>query len=203
MGADGKATLEHAFTSAGSHAVSAYYSGATGFMPSMASAQTSPCLIPHRPMSPPRPHGSSRDDQAECRGRTVRDGHPQPRRGARFSSTTATNPSDKPVVVGVDGVARLTHTFASTGDHRIKGSYAGRSGFTQSASDESVVKVSAAPDDGGEQRLGQPRLAEWSRSDPDRNSLDTVAAAPIRSSGNSMSRPQSQNRLIYRWSTSV
>ncbi|EEN87245.1 hypothetical protein RHOER0001_1843 [Rhodococcus erythropolis SK121] len=40
-------------------------------------------------------------------------------------------------------------------------------------------------------------------SDPDRNSLDTVAAAPIRSSGNSMSRPQSQNRLIYRWSTSV
>ncbi|MEU4059450.1 MULTISPECIES: Ig-like domain-containing protein [Rhodococcus] len=149
VGADGKATLEHAFTSAGSHAVSAYYSGATGFMPSMASAQTVT-------VSDPAPSDVTTSTSLAAPATTKQNV------AAELSATVTPNPGGgsvqfydgdqpigQPVVVGVDGVARLTHTFASTGDHRIKASYAGRSGFTQSASDESVVKVSAAPDDGG------------------------------------------------------
>ncbi|GAA3154685.1 hypothetical protein GCM10020255_035190 [Rhodococcus baikonurensis] len=149
VGADGKATLEHAFTLAGSHAVSAYYSGATGFMPSMASAQTVT-------VSDPAPSDVTTSTSLAAPATAKQNV------AAELSATVAPNPGGgsvqffdgdqpigQPVVVGVDGVARLTHAFASTGDHRITASFAGRSGFTQSASDESVVKVSAAPDDGG------------------------------------------------------
>ncbi|MDI9914566.1 Ig-like domain-containing protein [Rhodococcus sp. IEGM 1379] len=149
VSADGSATYEHVFTSAGTHAVSAYYSGATGFMPSMAPAQS---VI----VSDPAP-----SDVATSASLTVPASAKQSA-AVELSVTIAPNPGGGSVqffdgdqliggsvVVGADGVARMAHTFTSIGDHRIKAVFNGRAGFTQSTSDESVVSVSATPGDGG------------------------------------------------------
>lgn len=151
VSADGSATLEHAFTSAGTHAVSAYYSGATGFKPSMTPAQS---VIVSDPAPSDVTTSTSLNVPASASAKQSA--------AVELSVTVAPNPSggsvqfndgDQPieesVVAGADGVARMTHTFTSIGDHRITAVFNGRAGFTQSISDESIVSVSSTPGDGG------------------------------------------------------
>lgn len=47
----------------------------------------------------------------------------------------------EPVTVGVDGIARMPHAFATTGDHQVTAVFNGRNGFTTSTSASSTVTV--------------------------------------------------------------
>ncbi|QBJ96058.1 Ig-like domain repeat protein [Rhodococcus sp. ABRD24] len=141
VGADGEATLEHIFTSAGVRHVSAQYSGATGFMASIAPAR-------QVTVSDPAP-----SDVTTSTSLTV-PAKPTKNAAVELSATVAPNPGGgsvqfydgaqpigEPVLVGPDGVARMQHTFTTTGEHRITAEFAGRTGFTQSESAESIVTV--------------------------------------------------------------
>lgn len=133
---NGRASLPFTFTSAGSHPISAVFTGA-GFVPSTAAPQTVSVSVP---------------DAVTTTTITVP-------ATAKTGATVTLSASISPVPVGgtvqfkdgvtalggpvaiVDGTATLEHTFASVGNHAITALYSGAAGFEPSTAAARHVSV--------------------------------------------------------------
>ncbi|MCA1008899.1 Ig-like domain-containing protein [Rhodococcus hoagii] len=151
---NGAATLQHTFTTAGSHSITADFSGA-GFVSSSAPAQTVNVNVP---------------DQATTTTLTV----PQTAQTGTevtLSASVAPNPGGgtvqfkdngtdlgAPVPVS-NGAAQLPHTFSSAGQHGITAVFSGAPGFTTSSAATQTVTVSV-PDQATATTLTVPPTAE-------------------------------------------
>ncbi|WQB72829.1 Ig-like domain-containing protein [Prescottella equi] len=151
---NGTATLQHTFATAGSHSITAEFSGA-GFVSSSAPAQTITVSVP---------------DLATTTTLTV----PQTARTGTevtLSADVAPNPGSgtvqfkdngaeigAPVAIS-NGTAQLPHTFSSAGQHSITAVFSGAPGFTASSAAAQPVTVSV-PDQATTTTLTVPPTAE-------------------------------------------
>ncbi|MBM4513989.1 Ig-like domain repeat protein [Rhodococcus hoagii] len=151
---NGTATLQHTFATAGSHSITAEFSGA-GFVSSSAPAQTITVSVP---------------DLATTTTLTV----PQTARTGTevtLSADVAPNPGSgtvqfkdngaeigAPVAIS-NGTAQLPHTFSSAGQHSITAVFSGAPGFTASSAAAQPVTVSV-PDQATTTTLTVPQTAE-------------------------------------------
>ncbi|MFD4181491.1 Ig-like domain-containing protein [Rhodococcus sp. NPDC058514] len=146
--AGGVATLAHTFDSAGSHSITASFSGAPGSAPSTAAAKTVTVTVPApneatttTTLNAPTP---ATQNQAVALTATVA---PSQAGGTVqfFDGLTAVG---APVPVA-NGTATLSHAFGSVGAHGITAVYSGAPGFLSSTSDAHVVNVTAVGTPGG------------------------------------------------------
>ncbi|WP_235870717.1 Ig-like domain-containing protein [Rhodococcus xishaensis] len=125
---DGTAILEHTFTSVGSHAISAYYSGTAGFAPATAPAQsvsvTDPVVAPRDTVTLLSVPGEAKTDEVVDLWVTVRDAAGDPVDGGTVQFRAGGQDLGDPVAVS-DGVARLPHTFSAVGTHAISAVFSG------------------------------------------------------------------------------
>ncbi|NKS81947.1 Ig-like domain repeat protein [Rhodococcus hoagii] len=151
---NGTATLQHTFATAGSHSITAEFSGA-GFVSSSAPAQTITVSVP---------------DLATTTTLTV----PQTARTGTevtLSADVAPNPGSgtvqfkdngaeigAPVAIS-NGTAQLPQTFSSAGQHSITAVFSGAPGFTASSAAAQPVTVSV-PDQATTTTLTVPPTAE-------------------------------------------
>ncbi|BCN61723.1 hypothetical protein RE9431_01780 [Prescottella equi] len=151
---NGTATLQHTFATAGSHSITAEFSGA-GFVSSSAPAQTITVSVP---------------DLATTTTLTV----PQTARTGTevtLSADVAPNPGSgtvqfkdngaeigAPVAIS-NGTAQLPHTFSSAGQHSITAVFSGAPGFLASSAAAQPVTVSV-PDQATTTTLTVPPTAE-------------------------------------------
>ncbi|ORL72170.1 hypothetical protein A5905_22775 [Prescottella equi] len=151
---NGTATLQHTFATAGSHSITAEFSGA-GFVSSSAPAQTITVSVP---------------DLATTTTLTV----PQTARTGTevtLSADVAPNPGSgtvqfkdngaeigAPVAIS-NGTAQLPHTFSSAGQHSITAVFSGAPGFLASSAAAQPVTVSV-PDQATTTTLTVPPIAE-------------------------------------------
>ncbi|MBM4471899.1 Ig-like domain repeat protein, partial [Rhodococcus hoagii] len=135
---NGTATAQTSFTTAGSHSITAVFTGSTGFKSSTSSAQTvtvsAPVVQTSLTLSAPS------DAQT----------------GAAITFTAAVTPANAAGTVqftvdgnniggGVtisNGVATLPYTFSAAGVHSVGASFAGAAGFTNSSATSRTVQVS-------------------------------------------------------------
>ena len=141
------AVLAHTFDTAGSHSITAVFSGAKGFATSTAAAATVQVAVPApnevattTALAAPATAG---ENEAVTLTATV---DPAQNGGTVqfFDGTTAIG---GPVAVS-GGSATLSHAFASAGAHGVTAVYSGTPGVLGSSSDARVVNVSAPTDPG-------------------------------------------------------
>ncbi|WP_027502789.1 Ig-like domain-containing protein [Rhodococcus sp. UNC363MFTsu5.1] len=146
--AGGVATLAHTFDSAGSHSITASFSGAPGSAPSTAAAKTITVSVPapnetatSTTLDAPTP---ATQNQAVTLTATVA---PSQAGGTVqfFDGVTAIG-APMPVA---NGTATLSHAFGTVGAHGITAVYSGAAGFLGSTSDAHVVNVTAVGTPGG------------------------------------------------------
>ncbi|MGW6375553.1 Ig-like domain-containing protein [Rhodococcus sp. NPDC055112] len=141
---DGKAVLSHTFAAAGSHAISAVYSGAPGFMGSTSAVQSVSVPVPAvvTSIALTAPAAADRGVVVELSA-TV---SPTPN-GGTVQFKDGSTPIGGPVNV-VDGKAKLSHTFDTAGAHSITATYSGFAGFSGAGSQASTVTVAGSGGDG-------------------------------------------------------
>jgi Bacterial Ig-like domain (group 3) len=137
---DGKAILSHTFAAAGSHAISAVFSGAPGFVGSASAVQSVSVPVPDVVTSIvlTAPATADRGVVVEFSA-TV---SPTPN-GGTVQFKDGSTPIGGPVNV-VDGKAKMSHTFDSAGAHSITAAYSGFEGFSGAGSQASTVTVAGA-----------------------------------------------------------
>jgi hypothetical protein len=154
---DGGAKLSHTFTTTGAHSISAVYSGAENFNGSTGQAQTVT-------VTDPAPVEVATVTTLTAPG-TATKGSPvdlsaavKTESGDAVTSGTVTF-MDGDTAIGeavdvVNGQATLSYKFTQTGDRQIKAVYSGATGFKESTSSASTVKVSGGGNPGGTGSLG-------------------------------------------------
>ncbi|MFC7451215.1 Ig-like domain repeat protein [Rhodococcus daqingensis] len=153
---DGGAKLSHTFTTTGAHPISAVYSGAENFNGSTGQAQTVT-------VTDPAPVEVATVTTLTAPG-TATKGSPvnlsaavKTESGAAVTSGTVTfmdgNTAIGQAVDVVNGQATLSYEFTQTGDRQIKAVYSGATGFKESTSSASTVKVSGGDNPGGKGSL--------------------------------------------------
>ncbi|TJZ76533.1 Ig-like domain repeat protein [Rhodococcus oryzae] len=154
---DGGAKLSHTFTTTGAHSISAVYSGAENFNGSTGQAQTVT-------VTDPAPVEVATVTTLTVPG-TATKGTPvdlsaavKTESGDAVTSGTVTF-MDGDTAIGeavdvVNGQATLSYKFTQTGDRQIKAVYSGATGFKESTSSASTVKVSGGGNPGGTGSLG-------------------------------------------------
>lgn len=147
---NGVASLPHTFTTAGSHSISAVFSGAPGFTNATATPQTVQVSVPTQDdvvttttvtVPATATVGQSVTLSADVTG------------GTDLPGTVQFYDGDRPIgnhVALVDGVAKLEHTFATDGAHRITARYSGGQGAKASTSAEKTVQVTASDNGDGD-----------------------------------------------------
>ncbi|MBP1161037.1 Ig-like domain-containing protein [Rhodococcus sp. PvR099] len=154
---DGGAKLSHTFTTTGAHSISAVYSGAENFNGSTGQAQTVT-------VTDPAPVEVATVTTLTAPG-TATKGSPvdltaavKTESGDAVTSGTVTfmdgNTAIGEAVDVVNGQATLSYKFTQTGDRQIKAVYSGATGFKESTSSASTVKVSGGGSPGGTGSLG-------------------------------------------------
>ncbi|WP_137875496.1 Ig-like domain-containing protein, partial [Rhodococcus sp. Q] len=153
----GTATLGHTFTTAGSHSITAAYSGAEGF----AGSSSTPSTVSVTDPAPgdvatvttvEAPTSAATGDPATLTATVKTDA------GALVTVGTVrffdgNTPIGDPIAV-VDGKAVLTHTFTATGAHALTAVYTGEPGFTGSTSAVSTITVADPGTPGGSGSAG-------------------------------------------------
>ncbi|SEK53784.1 Ig-like domain-containing protein [Rhodococcus maanshanensis] len=154
---DGGAKLAHTFTTTGAHSISAVYSGDGNFNGSTGQAQTVT-------VTDPAPVEVATVTTLTAPG-TATKGTPvdlsaavKTESGEAVTSGTVTfmdgNTAIGEAVDVVNGQATLSYKFTQTGDRQIKAVYSGATGFKESTSGASTVKVSGGGNPGGTGSLG-------------------------------------------------
>lgn len=148
---NGVATLNHTFTAAGTHSITATFSGATGFVGSSAEAKQIVVTVP-TPVDVETttvvtvPATATVGTQVQLKAQVT---------GADNAAVTGTvqffdgqTPIGDAVQV-VNGVATLNHTFTTSGAHNIHAEFSGGQGIADSASSAQPVQVSGGNSGGG------------------------------------------------------
>ncbi|MGW6376994.1 Ig-like domain-containing protein [Rhodococcus sp. NPDC055112] len=143
----GTATRSHTFATAGAHAITAVYSGATGFTGSTSAAATvdvqGPPPVDVATAATLTVPATATTGSAVGLSATIA---PAPT-GGTVQFKDDNTPIGAPVEV-VGGVATLAHTFTTTGHRNISASYSGSAGFLASNSASQTIDVNAsAPTD--------------------------------------------------------
>ncbi|WP_430335106.1 beta strand repeat-containing protein [Rhodococcus sp. ACT016] len=135
--ANGEAVLPHTFTSAGSHSVTAEFTGAAGFTSSTAAAQSVSVADPdvETSLSVSAP-GSATTGSSVDLSATV---SPSNAQGSVQFKDNGSN-IGAPVTVA-NGEAVLPHTFTGAGAHSITAEFTGAAGFTSSTAAAQSVTV--------------------------------------------------------------
>ncbi|MBP1162799.1 Ig-like domain-containing protein [Rhodococcus sp. PvR099] len=141
---DGKAVLSHTFAAAGSHAISAVFSGAPGFLGSTSAVQSVSVPVPAVVTSIVLTAPATADRGVVVEFSAVVSPTPN---GGTVQFKDGATPIGGPVNV-VDGKAKLSHTFDSPGAHSISVTYSGFAGFSGAGSQASTVTVAGAGGDG-------------------------------------------------------
>nr|WP_169310612.1 Ig-like domain-containing protein [Rhodococcus oryzae] len=141
---DGKAVLSHTFAAAGSHAISAVFSGAPGFLGSTSAVQSVSVPVPDVVTSIVLTAPATADRGVVVEFSAVVSPTPT---GGTVQFKDGSTPIGGPVNV-VDGKAKLSHTFDSPGAHSISATYSGFAGFSGAGSQASTVTVAGAGGDG-------------------------------------------------------
>ncbi|MFE3345839.1 beta strand repeat-containing protein, partial [Rhodococcus sp. NPDC059179] len=149
---DGGAKLSHTFTTTGAHSISAVYSGAANFNGSTAQAQTvtvtNPAPVEVATVTTLTAPGTATQGSPVNLSAAVKT-----ESGEAVTSGTVTfmdgNTAIGEAVDVVNGQATLSHKFTATGDRQIKAVYSGATGFKESTSSASTVKVSGGGNQGG------------------------------------------------------
>jgi hypothetical protein len=141
---DGKAVLSHTFAAAGSHAISAVFSGAPGFLGSTSAVQSVSVPVPDVVTSIVLTAPATADRGVVVEFSAVVSPTPT---GGTVQFKDGATPIGGPVNV-VDGKAKLSHTFDSPGAHSISATYSGFAGFSGAGSQASTVTVAGAGGDG-------------------------------------------------------
>ncbi|MFC9920685.1 Ig-like domain repeat protein, partial [Rhodococcus sp. NPDC127527] len=154
---NGGAKLAHTFTTAGSHSVSAVYTGTDGFNGSTGAAKTVTVKDPapvevNTVTTLNAPATATKGDPVNLTA-TVKteSGDPVTTGTVRFMD--GTTPIGEAVNV-VNGQAVLPHAFGQTGARQVTAVYTGATGFKESTSAASTVTVSAATTGPGGGSLG-------------------------------------------------
>ena len=134
----GSASMPHTFAAADSYAVTAEFTGATGFTDSSAATHNITVSVPDvvTSLEVSAPGAASTGESVELTA-TV---DPSNAAGTVQFSDNGVNIGD-PVAV-VNGVATLPHTFDVAGSHSIGASFAGAAGFTNATATAHEVSVS-------------------------------------------------------------
>ncbi|MGO4204228.1 Ig-like domain-containing protein [Rhodococcus sp. TAF43] len=148
---DGAATLDHAFTSVGSHRITATYSGAAGFEPSTSPPQsvsvTDPVVAPRGTVTLLSVPGEAKSGVVTDLWATVRTSAGVAVDGGTVQFRDGGADLGAPIVV-TDGVVRLPHTFSGVGAHAISAVFSGVSSLDGSTAVTRMVNVTApAPTD--------------------------------------------------------
>ncbi|MCL2535711.1 MAG: Ig-like domain-containing protein [Nocardiaceae bacterium] len=142
---NGTATLDHTFTSVGSHAVTAIYSGAAGFEPSTSSSAsvsvTDPVVTPRSTVTMLSVPGEAKTGTATDLWVTVRNSAGDAVNGGTVQFRDGSTDLGAPVAVNA-GVARLPHTFTTAGAHSISAVFSGVPALDGSTSVARIVNVS-------------------------------------------------------------
>ncbi|MFM1731429.1 Ig-like domain-containing protein [Prescottella soli] len=143
---NGTATLEHTFTSVGSHSVTATYSGAAGFEPSTSSAGsmsvTDPVVTPRGTVTMLSVPGEAKTGAATDLWVTVRTSAGDPVSGGTVQFRDGGADLGAPVAVN-NGVTRVSHTFTAVGAHSISAAYSGVPALDGSTAVARIVNVTA------------------------------------------------------------
>ncbi|AQA21907.1 hypothetical protein BTZ20_5475 [Rhodococcus sp. MTM3W5.2] len=154
---DGGAKLSHTFTTTGAHSISAVYSGAENFNGSTGQAQTvnvtDPAPVEVATVTTLTAPGTATKGSPVDLSAAVKTESGDP-----VTSGTVTfmdgNTAIGEAVDVVNGQATLSYKFTQTGDRQIKAVYSGATGFKESTSSASTVKVSGGGNPGGTGSLG-------------------------------------------------
>ncbi|MDH6680988.1 hypothetical protein M2284_005230 [Rhodococcus sp. LBL1] len=141
---NGSATLDHTFTSVGSHSVTAIYSGAAGFDPSTSSAGlvsvTDPVVTPRGTVTMLSVPGEAKTGAATDLWVSVRTSAGDPVQGGTVQFRDGGADLGAPVAVS-NGVARVSHTFTSVGAHSISAAFSGIPALDGSTAVARIVNV--------------------------------------------------------------
>lgn len=136
--ANGTATAQTSFTTAGSHSITAVFTGNTGFKSSTSSAQTvtvsAPVVQTSLTLSAPS------DAQTGSAVTFTAAVTPANAAGTVQFTVDGSNIGD-PVTVS-NGMASQPHTFAAAGPHTVGATFTGATGFTNTSSAPQTVQVS-------------------------------------------------------------
>lgn len=148
---NGTATLEHTFSSVGSHSITAAYSGAAGFEPSTSSAWavfvTDPVVSPRGTLTMLSVPGEAKTGATTDLWVTVRTSAGVPVDGGTVQFRDGGQEIGDPVAVNA-GVARLPHTFTVAGAHSVSADFSGLPALDGSTAATRVVNVTTpAPTD--------------------------------------------------------
>ncbi|WP_051637037.1 beta strand repeat-containing protein [Rhodococcus sp. UNC363MFTsu5.1] len=154
---DGGAKLVHTFTTTGAHSISAVYSGDGNFNGSTGQAQTvnvtDPAPVEVATVTTLTAPGTATKGMPVDLSAAVKT-----ESGEAVTSGTVTfmdgNTAIGEAVDVVNGQATLSYKFTQTGDRQIKAVYSGATGFKESTSSASTVKVSGGGNPGGTGSLG-------------------------------------------------
>lgn len=148
---NGTATLEHTFSSVGSHSITATYSGAAGFEPSTSSVRsvsvTDPVVTPRSTVTLLSVPGEAKTGATTDLWVTVRDFSGAAVDGGTVQFRDGGQDIGDPVAVS-SGVARLPHTFTVAGTHSVSAVFSGVPALDGSVAATRNVNVTvAAPTD--------------------------------------------------------
>ncbi|NMM92257.1 hypothetical protein B2J88_49840 [Rhodococcus sp. SRB_17] len=145
---NGSAGRSHTFSTAGTHNITAKYTGGAGYVDSSAQARSVNVTVPASTdiatatgLSAP---GSVTINQSVVLSASVT--------AVSNGGTVQFMDGDAPLGEGVavvNGTATLNHTFASSGIHSVTAVFSGAEGFKASTSDVRIVQVNDAPTDNG------------------------------------------------------
>ncbi|WP_164873396.1 Ig-like domain-containing protein [Rhodococcus xishaensis] len=137
---DGAASMQHTFTTDGTHSITAVFTGDSGFSGSTAPAQTVNVSIPVVPTSTTLtvPQTTVTGEQVEFSAQVS----PADAQGTVQFTVGGVSVGD-PVEV-VNGAASMSFTFADAGQHAVAADFFGATGFTDSSAPPSTVTVDAA-----------------------------------------------------------
>ncbi|MFC4605421.1 Ig-like domain-containing protein [Rhodococcus kronopolitis] len=141
VGTDGTAATTASFATAGAHAITAVFSGATGFIASVSDAHTVTVTAPapsdaQTATTLTGPATASTGVAVTYEAKVA----PAPAGGTVqfFDGDTAVGDA---VAVGADGKVSLTHTFTAAGTSTLKAVYGGTNGYVGSSSAVLIVTV--------------------------------------------------------------
>jgi len=143
---DGTASITHTFTKGGSHSITAVYSGGVGSLGSTAApvtvAVTASNIGTVTMLNAPGEAKTGAPVDLWASVFDLVDGAQVPN-GGTVQFRDGGTPIGNPVPVA-GGVAKLTHTFATTGSHSITAVYSGAGAYTGSTTDAQNINVTVA-----------------------------------------------------------
>lgn len=139
---NGVATLSHAFTTVGSHSITASFSGGAGFAGSVASAQTVTVTDPAVPDTETTTTVSAPATAETGTSVTLSAAVAPVPTGGTVQFKVAGSDIGAPVNVDVSGHATMPYTFNASGAYDVSAVYSGTTGFAASTASAQTVTVS-------------------------------------------------------------